>query len=171
MVKKFTAEIDDIIRETNERMIAVMRQSIEDVIEDAQTPGPSKKAIAASIKQGLGASGRGKKRLQVQGPITAPGKGGRMRVDTGFLRASGQLSFSGMPNGPLRGDPEKSYNWDEQVVQLELAKLEVGDIVYFGWSAVYAAAREARDGFMSGAAQKWQQFVDANAAKVRGGLK
>lgn len=171
MANKFTAEMDEIIRETNERMIAVMRYSIQDVINDAQTPGPlSKKAIAAAIDAGLGSSGRGKKRTQVQGPITAPGKGGRMRVDTGFLRASGQMSFNGMPTGPLRGDPEQRYEWDGKSFELQLAGLEIGMIVYFGWTAAYAAAREARDGFMAGAAQKWQSFVDKRAAELRNRL-
>jgi hypothetical protein len=34
----FTADVEDFVKETNERMEAVMRASLNDVVENAQTP-------------------------------------------------------------------------------------------------------------------------------------
>lgn len=93
-------------------------------------------------------------------------KGGRMRVDTGFLRASGQISLTGMPSGPERGEATGTYNPADENVALTLAGVKAGDTVYFGWTANYAAAREFYDGFLSGAVQKWQRFVDAACKRL-----
>lgn len=138
MSKTFIVEdIADFITVSEKRMLALSRQSIQDVIDDAQLP------VA---------------------------KGGRMRVDTGFLRASGQPSLSGMPTGPVRGDPNAtpgSYDFDAQPTVLALAQLQFGSIFYFGWTANYAKYREAYDGFLEGAAQKWAAFVQRNTEKIR----
>lgn len=168
---KFTVQIDEIIETNVERLNALMRESIQEVIDIAQTPGPSKKSIAASIEKGLGAKGRGKNRKQMQGPITAPGKGGRMRVDTGFLRASGRLSLNGMPGGPVRGDDGKTYDYDESLTVLQLGKAQLGDVIYFGWSASYAQYREAFDGFLATAVQQWPQIVARVTAQIRAQIK
>lgn len=90
-------------------------------------------------------------------------KGGRMRVDTGFLRNS---HISGK-NGSLSEQGEEAYT-------ATIASLELGDTYSAGWTAEYAAYREfgARgqepDFFMRGALQKWNQFVRLNASKVNG---
>jgi hypothetical protein len=100
---------------------------------------------------------------------TPTGKGGNMRVDTGFLRASGQASLSGMPSGPTRGeskDPD-SYQPSEANKAAAISGLKPGGTLWFGWSAVYAAAREFKDGFLAGALQNWQKIVDANVRKLK----
>lgn len=98
-----------------------------------------------------------------------------MRVDTGFLRASGQASLSGMPK--IRADAKPSaggnYNWSEGEVSLVILGASLGDTIYFGYTAAYAAAREygARgqtpDAFVRGAAQKWQSIVDEVSQEAR----
>lgn len=92
------------------------------------------------------------------------GKGGRMRVDTGFLRASGQMSLNGLPSGPVRGDADATpmqYDDGSKVtpIALVLARASLGTDIYFGWTANYARARESKDGFLRLAAQKWPDFV------------
>lgn len=135
---KFVAEVDEIIRNVDARLTAVMRQSFQDVIDDAQTP---------------------------------VSKGGRMRVDTGFLRASGRVGFGGMPGGPSRGEKSGRYGYDESSVELALAQAEPGVTLFFGWSAAYAAPREAKDGFLAGAVARWQEFVSKNVERVKAQIK
>lgn len=134
---RFTAQVREKIVEPNKlKLDALVRQSVQDVIHDAQL---------------------------------SDDKGGRMRIDTGFLRASGQMSFSGMPTGPERGSDDAkpgTYQWAADNVELRLSTAGVGDTIFFGWTAKYAAAREFHDGFLSGAVQRWQQIVDANVRKL-----
>ena len=106
----------------------IMRQTVQDVIADAQRP-------------------------------TA--QGGRMRVDTGFLRNSLATSLNGSTalSGP-----------DGYI--LVVAGMKVTDTLTAGWTASYAAHREygargqSPDYFMRGAAQKFEAFARANVAKV-----
>lgn len=126
----FSAQVSDIVKRCEIRMDALVKQSVQDLIDDAQTP------VA---------------------------KGGRMRVDTGFLRASGQLSFTGMPSGPNRPeDGATGFQWSENI-SVSLAGYKSGDTIYFGWTAEYAGVREFYDGFLAGAVQNWQKIVDRNA--------
>ncbi len=99
-------------------------------------------------------------------------KGGRMRVKTGFLRASGASSLTGMPTGPVRGDPKGTYDSPEEYstdakVNVNLGKLKIGNTFYFGWTAEYALPREAYDGFLETALQNWQQYVSSNAEQLK----
>lgn len=93
---------------------------------------------------------------------TPVAKGGRMPVDTGFLRNSLQSSLNG--STPLSG--AESY-------AMVVAQMEAGDVAEFGWTAEYARHVEygarGRPGrfFVGGAAQKWPQIVAANIAKAK----
>lgn len=170
----FVGDVEAIILQTQRRVDDLIKQSIMDVIDIAQTPGPSSKGTKAAISKGLGSTGRGKKRLQVQGPVTAAasgGKGGKMRVDTGFLRASGQLSLTGMPSGPVRGDKNGSYTFDRTIAETTLNGVTAGDTVFWGWTANYAKYREAYDGFLISAVQQWQAIVNKNAADIISRIK
>lgn len=133
----FVTQVDDFIRKSQLLLTAVCRQSVQDVIEQAQLP-------------------------------TA--KGGRMRVDTGFLRASGRISFSGMPSGPTRGDGTPVPDTTQSTI-LQIGQWKVDQVpLFFGWTANYAKYREAYDGFLSAAAQNWQQIVAANVQKLKDSL-
>jgi len=136
----FAAEVDEIVITTEKRMIALMRASLQDVVNEAQLPRA---------------------------------KGGRMRVDTGFLRASGQASLTGMPTGPVRGEltAKNSYATDEASVAVQLGKLKFGGIFYFGWTANYARYRELYDGFLEGALQNWARIVAFNTDTIRQRIK
>jgi hypothetical protein len=138
----FSAAVDAWTKKSRARCTAVLRQATQNLIDDAQTVGPS-----------------------VENP--SGGAGGKMPVDTGFLRASMSISLDGMPSGPGRGDPKQSYGYDDSAVTLKLAGVEVGRTIYAGWCANYAPYVEERYGFCRSAAQNWQSHVDAAIAEAK----
>ena len=93
---------------------------------------------------------------------TPTAKGGRMRVDTGFLRNSLKANIGSMPSGA-----SSPGNWDDSEVVLTLIRLQPGQVFYAGWTANYARPREHYDGFLRMATQKWQEQVDAAARQLR----
>jgi len=105
---------------------------------------------------------------------TPTAKGGRMRVETGFLRASGRISFTGMPSGPSRNpDTTKTvqYSFDGQAVTAGLAGFDLGATIYFGWAANYARVREVYDGFLETALMDWQGTVDSAVRIVKARIR
>ncbi len=105
-------------------------------------------------------------------------EGGRMRVDTGFLRASLMASTASMP--PIRASampvPGQTYAYDAGAIEAVIAGADLGDTIYLGYTAAYAAHREygARgqgpDAFVRTAAQQWPQIVDEKAAELKNRL-
>jgi hypothetical protein len=100
-------------------------------------------------------------------------KGGRMRVLTGFLRASIQASLNGMPSGPSDNPNGDEYGLDTQVagepVPVTLLKWDPlkGETMSIGWTANYARPREYHDGFLRGAVELWDQTVAKEAMKAK----
>lgn len=103
-------------------------------------------------------------------------EGGKMRVDTGFLRSSGTASVNSIPHGPDKG---RARQPGETGVLSEYSKPDIGgmlqnilinlkptDTFYFGWSARYAYFRELYDGFLESACQRWKDFVEKNFKEV-----
>lgn len=138
MSKSFSKQVEEWGDRAKEALVAVTRQSVQDVINEAQL---------------------------------READGGRMRVDTGFLRASGQSSINQMPYGPSvrflhekNSYPSPDDYTGEGGVASDIAKLQLGDVFYFGWTANYAAAREAKDGFLNTPLQRWQEIVDKNVS-------
>jgi hypothetical protein len=101
------------------------------------------------------------------------GKGGRMRVDTGFLRKSLMESTSAMPVIDAMARPTALSYSAPPAVSLVIAGWELGQPLYMGFTAAYAAYREygtsgqPPDAFVRSAAAQWQQIVNRNAARVR----
>jgi hypothetical protein len=129
MAGSFAADLQRFGAKVQRRALDVARESIQDVIDDAQTP---------------------------------KAKGGRMPVDTGFLRNS---LASGL-NGSFGPPDENSYI-------LTIGQLDLGDVARFAWTAEYAIFQElgtsafAGNHFVGVAAAKWPQFVEANARRIR----
>lgn len=106
---------------------------------------------------------------------TPTAKGGRMRVDTGFLRASGRGALDGWPsgNGEKPADaPVGQYtgiydDYDGRALDAILFNMELGDTFFWGWVANYGAIREIYDGFMEAPLQNWQTYVNTAVAKVK----
>ena len=94
-------------------------------------------------------------------------KGGRMRVKTGFLSASGDASLTAMPliNPSARPVEGRVYAFDIAPVIVVLAGASLGQTIYYGWTAAYAGHREfgsngqPPDAFARGAAQRWDKIV------------
>jgi len=165
----FKADVDRAVANTDKRMQLVMQQSLLNAINEMQLVGPSKKSVAGAIAKGLGSTGRGKKRQFVQGPVSPSmvGKGGRMRVDTGFLRASGQSSVNGVPTGPTRPEKGKTYEWSSKTTEAIISGMKYGATFFWGWTASYAIYREAYDAFMYTVIQRWQNIVDDVIAQAK----
>lgn len=102
---------------------------------------------------------------------TPEGQGGRMPVDTGFLRNSVAASLEGMPTDGAMDPP------------LVFAGMELGQAVWAGWTAKYAMRMEhgfygedskgrtyaqAGKGFARAAAQRWDFIVAEVTAEIRG---
>lgn len=144
MADSFDAKIDKIIADTQNKMLAVLKNSIQEIVKDSQTP------VA---------------------------KGGKMRVDTGFLRSSGVATLNQIPAGKTEGRKRSpgeigvlpEYNVDDNASYITdiLTKMKIGDIFYFGWTARYAQYREMYDGFMISAISKFQQRVDEQIRRLK----
>ncbi len=90
-------------------------------------------------------------------------KGGNMRVDTGFLRASGQVTLNtplltteANPYKPGKGVQVRYNNMD---VSVKIASATPKDKMYFSYTANYAVPRERKDGFVRVAAAQWPATV------------
>lgn len=99
---------------------------------------------------------------------TPVASGGRMRVDTGFLRHSLLASRGTLPRGPSTPSQGVNYSWSINSVTAELLRWRPDDAFFLGWTANYAIFREAKDGFMFSAAQKWKGIVEKNARRFSG---
>jgi hypothetical protein len=112
---------------------------------------------------------------EMQRPV---GQGGRMRVDTGFLRASLLASSTSMPaiNAAAKPVEGGTYTPDFGQIEAVIAGADIGDTLYFGYTASYAGYREygangqPADGFVRLAAQNWPIIVDRKAAELKARL-
>ena len=139
MVNNFKAQVDKFTVDTEENFLIVIKDSIQDLVEEASKP---------------------------------QAKGGKMHVDTGFLRSSGVGAINQIPRGPDEGrerNPGETgviYQSDPTgSIQGLLTKLKFGDTFYFGWTAHYAVIREMYDNFLTSASQKWSYFIRKNGRK------
>jgi hypothetical protein len=93
---------------------------------------------------------------------TPKAQGGRMPVDTGFLRNSLIAEL----NGGTVGGGADAY-------VLAVAGADLGDTIFAGWTAQYArfmeygTSKAAGNFYMLNAAQQWQAIVARNAELVR----
>lgn len=102
---------------------------------------------------------------------TPEGQGGKMPVDTGFLRSSAAASVEGMPSDSA------------QAPEVVFTTMELGQTVWAGWTAKYAMRMEhgfqgedslgrtyaqAGKGFARAAAQRWDFIVAEVTADVKG---
>lgn len=94
-------------------------------------------------------------------------QGGKMPVDTGFLRSSQGGSRIGMPYGPGKGDRNTKYTAPfSGPIELVTAQANLGETIWIGWTAMYARFMEARYGFMRSEAQNWPYIVQRITVEV-----
>lgn len=111
------------------------------------------------------------------GPFHRGGaSGGNLPVYTEFLRASLLASTSSMPQMIANHGPANlstHYPYDQQKIQRVIDGAKLGDTLYFGYTAYYAAYQNYGTSKFTGrrfrdlAAQKWPDIVNRNASKAR----
>lgn len=106
----------------------------------------------------------------VRGMTQPVAKGGRMRVKTGFLRASLMTSTAAMPRIDPTAKPaseEERFQFNMGQHTAAIVEATMYDTIYMGFTAAYAAPREYWDGFIELERLKWPQTVKRNIAKAR----
>tara|TARA_R110000851_G_scaffold320918_1_gene486033 strand:- start:43 stop:534 length:492 start_codon:yes stop_codon:yes gene_type:complete len=98
-------------------------------------------------------------------------KGGHMRVRTGFLRNSGIANIGAIPVGADVVEGPQQPEKENTAMILVINKLQIGQTIFFGWTAKYAIHRENQDGFVRRAVQNWPQIVSKVNDEVRAALK
>jgi len=126
----FSEKVDKFIIDTEDKLLAVVRTSIKKTVRDAQD---------------------------------------FVTVDTGFLRRSGAAMLNDIPRGQGRGRKRRpgeagvlaEYNSDNYGSFLEatLARMKLGDVFFWGWTAKYAKYENLRSGFFDIAVQNFPQHV------------
>lgn len=98
-------------------------------------------------------------RLAEQAQTTIP-EGGKLPIDTGYLRASfvAVLNAS-LPPTRRNPDPNVSYTYDGGPIDLTINSMKLGDVLTMGWTAEYAGVQEYKHGFQRSAAQNWPAIV------------
>lgn len=147
-MNSFEVQIDKFVKATKEKMLAVVKNSIQDIVNDAQTP------VEQADKK----------------PVKNDGK---MPVDTGFLRASASAALNQLPQGETLGRKRKKgetgvlYQYSGDFLPLVLGKMKIGDTFYFGWAAVYANKQNMYHGFLDSAVDKWAETVKKNCKELK----
>lgn len=163
---RLSLTIDPIVARSKINTAAWVKETVQMIVDDAQLAGLSQ------------ASRRRAEEMQAEGKTVknyGSGKGGRMPIDTGFLRASGQMRLGGMPSGPTRPNSKAigpinpgpaSYQGSPTVVQ-SLGNFTIGTSIFFGWTAAYANKINLRYGFLDNAMGQARKFSDIVALRIR----
>lgn len=94
-------------------------------------------------------------------------------VDTGFARASVRASLEAMPETIEKPKGVESFPFDFSDVVLTIAKAELDDPIFIGWTANYAIyleyghSAQAPSGFVRIAAEQWPQIVSEVSAELK----
>jgi hypothetical protein len=123
-------------------MKAVRDESIQRLVDEISTPGPS---------------------------VAHPGggEGGHMPIDSGFMRASVAAARGAVQLTTVekpKGDATYSYSAGE--VSLVLAETPLGETITIGWRANYAEYANYRYQFVGLGLQRWPQIVAETAASA-----
>ena len=102
---------------------------------------------------------------EAQQPIA---KGGRMPVDTGYLRNSFGADIGRTPSGRLMSGTD---NYSFNAVEAAIVRARVGEAIIFGWAANYAPYMEARYAFARSVIQNWDQIVLRAIDQVKRGYR
>lgn len=110
------------------------------------------------------------------------GEGGRMRVDTGFLRASARVTLDNpilqQQDNPTGSRPKEErgipiYSIDDGAINLVINRMKPGQTLFMTFTANYARHREygvrgrSPDAFVSSHTALWQMYCDRAVQKVR----
>lgn len=136
-----TADLQQFTDNAEAKMLAVVRDSIVDVVKNAQTPTAAggRMRVDTGFLQKSGA-----------GAIGSMPSGEAVR-----------------PKSARKGQ----YSWNGDNLDLTVSKMKLGDTFYWGWTANYAAVRELYDGFLEGALINWARIVAFHVADLKGKIK
>jgi len=132
----FRAAIDDWVRQSEARILAVFRESSKRVISNCQE---------------------------------------RIPIDTGYARASIQVSLDGFVPTEARSnrDADKRYADTTPVAIAVIAGATLEDTIFIGWTANYAIflenghSQQAPGGFVAISAQEWPFIVAQVTAEAK----
>lgn len=116
-------------------------------------------------------------RRMVQEAQTPVKEGGKMRVDTGFMRWSGTASLNQPPSGLTKGRLRKKgeegvlpeYSTSKEggkMLNTALVDMKLGDTFYFGWTAEYAPYWEMYDGFVVSAVNNFSIHLNEEVRRL-----
>lgn len=173
MASNFAAQIESWVAENSDLAEGVFHEATQRVVEIMQTPGPSKASIAKQVETGGGLGKNGRASKKAMGPVKPGNLGGRLPVDTGFLWHSFQMSTAGLP--PLRENPSETsqgFTYSPGPINAVITNAELGQTLYGGYSAKYAARVNYSYGYMfvDMALQQWPQIVNQVVQDLKGRL-
>jgi hypothetical protein len=101
-------------------------------------------------------------------------EGGHMRIDTGFLRSSMQVTVNGGAVSAVRDNPNPNgnFSYNATAASLAIAGAKIGDTITASYSANYAPVREygsssrPPDAFVRLAAAQWQVIVQHQTVRA-----
>ena len=170
MASNFAAQVEAWVAESSDLAEGVFHESVQRVVAIMQTPGPSKASIAKQVETGGGLGKNGRASKKAMGPVKPGNLGGRLPVDTGFLWHSFQMSTAGLP--PLRENPSGrgDYTYEPGPVNAVITNAELGQTLYGGYGAKYAAKVNYGYGYMfvDMALQQWPQIVNQVVQDLKG---
>lgn len=134
--------------------------------------------ICVNIEKGLLGAVKNAIRETVQEAQKPRDDGGKMPVDTGFLRWSGTASLNQAPVGLYKGRlrkkgeegvlPEyKMNNEGGKMLNTCLVEMKLGDTFHFGWTAKYAYYQEIYCGFMESAVANFKYHFDKELRRLK----
>lgn len=98
---------------------------------------------------------------------TPQGKGGRLPVDTGFLRSSIAAAIDRMPSGTTKPETKGDVIAGDAVAPVLLRWNPADEVIYVGYLAEYATVQEYHNGFLRGAVENWDQNVKEASAEAQ----
>lgn len=102
----------------------------------------------------------------VLGATVPKAQGGRMPVDTGFLRNSMVAAIGTYPVGPSTPDSDPMGVPPTVSIMPTVNQWDLTEPLYIGFSANYARQQEAANGFIEAEVQKWPQTVRESIGKL-----
>lgn len=172
MANDFAGQVESWVLDSVVLTEGVLHESVQRTIEIMQTPGPSKASAKVAIDKGEGLGKNGRNSKKATGPVNVMNGGGRLPVDTGFLWHSLVVSLDGMPT--LRDNPSAdstaTYTYNPGPINLVIDSAQLGQPIYAGYSAKYAAKVNYGYGYMfvDMATQQWPQTVNKVVQDLKG---
>jgi hypothetical protein len=94
-------------------------------------------------------------------------QGGNMPVDKGNLRNSATVSFVEIPPADMKIGEDDMLPDPTQKINATIDSAKIGQNIRIGFRADYADEQEQKYAFIRLAAQRWTQFVESAAKRLK----